>query len=143
MSDVVHFELSEDDFNRLNEAYPNRKSNHDIGNFGVQVVKLYLESIDYSDIIIEKSGVDIQGTLNNTVVMFEVKSTVKPEISYDCLKVSSPKDYKSLTEDNLEIIRVCNVGQKTLDLHFLKYGIDYILVVEPRWRLQKIKKIKV
>lgn len=140
MSDVVHFELSEYDFNRLNEAYPNLRNNHDIGNFGVQVVKLYLESVGYTQVRINEKKVDIEGTLNNVVVKFEVKSTVKSDISYGCLKVSSPKDYKSLTQDNMEIIRVCNVGQKIVDLHFLKHGIDYTLVIEPRWRLQKIKK---
>ncbi|AZA77284.1 hypothetical protein EG347_07080 [Chryseobacterium sp. G0186] len=140
MHKVVNFELSEYDFNRFDATFPNRKSNHDIGNFGVQVVKLYLESIGYTNVIINHKKVDIQGTLNNVLVKFEVKSTVKSEISYDCLKVSSPKDYKSLTEDKMEIIRVCNVGQRNVNLHFLKYGIDYILVEEPRWRLQKIRK---
>ncbi len=140
MPEVVNFELSEDYFTLLNDTYPNRKSNHDIGNFGVQVVKLYLESIGYTDVRINVKKVDILGTINNVVEKFEVKSTVKSEISYDCLKVSSSKDYKSLTEDNMEIIRVCKVGQKTLDLHFLKHGIDFILVPEPRWRLQKIRR---
>ena len=140
MPEIVHFELSEDDFTLLNDAYPNRKSNHDIGNFGVQVVKLYLESTGYTEVRINVKKVDIQGTLNNVVEKFEVKSTVKSEISYHCLKVSSPKDYKSLTEANMEIIRVCRVGQRTVDLHFLKHGIDFLLVPEPRWRLQKVRR---
>lgn len=87
-----NFSTSEDDSTHLDIAFPNKKSNHDIGNFGVQVVKLYLESIGYTNVIIDHQKVDIQGMLDNELIKFEGKSTVKSEISYDCLKVSSPKD---------------------------------------------------
>ena len=135
----IHFKLSEVDYTFLKGEYPDMRNNHDICNFGVHVTKLYLESKGYSNIKIEEKKVDIQGTLNNVVIKFEVKSTCDSEIAFGKLKVSSPKDYKSLVEDGMEIIRICKVGQQTLDIYFLKHGIDFTLTQEPRWRLAKLK----
>jgi hypothetical protein len=132
----IPFILQYNDFKRLTEAYPNMRSNHDIGNFGVEVVKLYLESIGGSNVLMEVDKIDIQATLNGKRIKYEVKSTAKADITFNNLKVSSPKDFKSIKE-GMEIIRVCKVGKQTLDLYFLKYGKDFTLVQEPRWRLKK------
>lgn len=140
MPKLVQFELSEDDFNRLDIEYSDKSKNQHVARFGVEIVKLYLKSKGYTDIKIEEAKVDIQGIINNKVEKFEVKSTRLEDITFYNLKVSSPKDFKALMEDKMEIIRVCKVGQRIVDLHFLKYGIDFILVEEPRWRLAKIKK---
>jgi len=132
------FTLSDKDFNRLKEAYPNMRSNHDIGNYGVNVVKLYLESKGAINVVIEQDKIDVQAIINGTKVLYEVKSTAKSDISFNNLKVSSPKDFKLISE-GMEVIRVCKVGQQTLDLYFLKYGVHFKLVEEPRWRLAKLK----
>ncbi len=139
MNNPIEFSLTNEQFTFLKDKYPNMRSNHDIANFGVSVVKLYLESRGYTDIQIEKDKIDIQGKLNNEVVKFEVKSTVDTNISFDKLKVSSLKDYRLLVEDGMEIIRVCKVGKQTLDIYFLKYDKDFILKEEPRWRLVRKK----
>lgn len=139
MSNPIQYTLTAKDFKYLKATYPNMRSNHDICNYGVQVTRLYLKSKDYSNIKIEEKKVDIQGTLNNVVEKFEVKSTVDSDVAFGKLKVSSPKDYKSLVEEGMEIIRVCKVGQQTLDIYILKYGIDFTLTEEPRWRLVKKK----
>lgn len=139
MSNPIQFTLSNKDYQSLMDTYPNLKNNHDICNFGVQVVKFYLVSKGYSNIKIEEKKVDIQGTINNVVEKFEVKATVDSDIAFGKLKVSSPKDYKSLVEEGMEIIRVCKVGQQTLDIYFLKHDVDFTLKEEPRWRLVRKK----
>jgi hypothetical protein len=135
----IHFALSEKDFNFLRLTYPNMKNNQDIGKYGVQVAKLYLESKGAIEVLIEEKKVDIQAKINGKLEKYEVKSTCDSEIAFGKLKVSSPKDYKSLVEDEMEIIRVCKVGQQTLDIYFLKHGKDFTLTQEPRWRLVKTK----
>jgi hypothetical protein len=139
MSSPISFTLTTKDFEFLRTTYKNMRNNHDICNYGVHVTKLYLESKGYSNIKIEEKKVDIQGTINDVTEKFEVKSTVDSNIAFDKLKVSSQKDHKSIVEEGMEIIRVCKVGQQTLDIYFLKHGIDFTLTPEPRWRLTKIK----
>lgn len=137
MDRPVSFKLSDKDFEKLKEDYPNMRNNHDIGNFGVNVVKLYLESVGATNVCIEKDKIDIQAKINGKLVKYEVKSTVKSNITFNNLKVSSKKDF-GLIKDGMEIIRVCKVGQQCLNLYFLKHGKDFKLVEEPRWRLSKI-----
>lgn len=131
------FKLSNKDFKVLKDRYPNMGSNHDIGDFGVNVVKLYLESIGATEVKLESDKIDIKAMINGELVKYEVKSTVKPEITFNNLKVSSSKDFK-LIKEGMEVIRVCKVGQQALNLYFLKHGKDFKLVEEPRWRLAKI-----
>lgn len=133
----ITYILNLDDFKRLKKLYPNMRNNHDIGNFGVEVVKLYLESKGASNVLMEVDKIDIQATLNGERIKYEVKSTAKADITFNNLKVSSPKDYKAIKE-GMEVLRVCNVGERTIYIYSLKYGRDFDLVEEPRWRL-KIK----
>lgn len=135
----IHFTLSKTDYKSLKVAYPNMRNNHDIGKLGVEVVKLYLESKGAIEVLIEEKKVDIQAIINGKLEKYEVKSTCDSKIAFGKLKISSTKDYKSLVEEGMEIIRVCKVGQQTLDIYFLKYGVDFKIVQEPRWRLAKLK----
>lgn len=138
MNKPISFSLTDNDFKKLIEKYPNMRSNHDIGNYGVHVVKLYLESIGATNVLIEKDKIDIQAKLKGKDVKYEVKSTTKTDITFNNLKVSSTKDYK-LIKKGMEVIRVCKVGKQNLHLYFLKHVRDFNLVEEPRWRLAKIK----
>ncbi|NIK93091.1 hypothetical protein GZ212_13085 [Mangrovimonas sp. CR14] len=138
MNNPIAFSLADIEFKRLNEAYPNMRNNQDIGNYGEHVVKLYLESIGATNVLIGGKKIDIQANINGKNTKYEVKSTTKSDITFNNLKVSSPKDYE-LIKAGMEIIRVCKIGQQTLDLYFLKFGRDFTLKEEPRWRLSKIK----
>lgn len=116
--------------------------NSDIGKLAVEIVKLYFSSIDAGVTFLPgKKGADITVISNAVETSYEVKGTQDPNISFVKLKVSSQACHDALV-NGMELIRVTNIRGNYIKLHFLKHGVDFLLVPEPRWRMKKIKTSK-
>lgn len=133
----VPFELSADDFDRIQRDFPNTGKNADVGKAAVEIVKCYYLSLDNnagfrngpggSDIEIEVRGVP----------EVEIKGTAKSDIDWNSLRVSS-EDCHRLLENGMRIIRVCGIGGQRVLLYYLTHGVDFVMVPEPRWRIQRL-----
>jgi hypothetical protein len=135
--DPVTFTIDLHDFKRLNEAYPNLGKNKDVGNLGIRIAELYLLKLGAKNIQFEVDGYDIQAELNGKLIRYEVKATADSSLAFSKLRVSSLVCHDHLV-NGLEIMRICNVGHQSVDIYFLKHGIDFNLIQEPRWRLSRI-----
>ena len=132
------FIVPQKELKRLQAKYPfHLRDNTEKGLFGVEVAKLYLESLGSTDIVIESEGIDIQVNFNGKHVNYEVKSTVDDKVAYSKLKVSSTRNHDLLV-GGMEIMRISKLGKEEVDIHFLIHGEDFTLVHEPRWRLKKL-----
>jgi hypothetical protein len=134
-----HFTIPEKEYKRLQGAYSNRGKNSHVGKYGVEVVSIYLKSLGGTNIILEpQKGADLSVELNNKVVLYEIKATTDKKVAFGKLKVSSVFCYDSL-KNGMVLIRVSKIGEQTVDIYFLKHGIDFNMVPEPRWRLSKTR----
>ena len=136
MLDRIKFTISKQDFKRLQKTYHNRGKNSHVGKYGIEVGKLYLRSLGGQQIATEIDSVDLQAQLDGNTIKYEVKATADAKIAFSKLKVSSKVNHKMLIQ-GMEIMRICKIGQQTVDIYFLKYGKDFTLKEEPRWRLVK------
>lgn len=131
------FKIQNKDYKNLKEVYRNLGKNSVVGAYGVEIAMLYLKQQGAREIVKEVNGVDIQAILNGRRVKYEIKSTVDSTLAYSKIKVSS-EHCKELLEKGMEILRICNVGRQTVEIYFLKYGRDFTLVQEPRWRVKRL-----
>lgn len=133
------FEISEPQRQDLLAKFPNLGKNSDVGKYSIEVVKMYFLSKDpTSSFSICKGGGDLEVRHRNTSEQFEVKGTIDPGICFQKLKVSSHGCHDALV-DGMTLIRVTNVGQLKMKLHFMKHGVDFLLIAEPRWAVLKVK----
>lgn len=133
------FKLSQQQFDRIKRNYPNTGKNSHIGHSAEMIVKFYFES-NYVDVTFPHGvdGADITITYDGKTENFEIKGTADSNISWSKLKVSSKACHDALVS-GMTMIRVTNIGQKNVELHFLKYGEDFTLVPEDRWAIKRIK----
>jgi hypothetical protein len=116
--------------------------NSDIGKMAVEVVKLYFKSLDSMvEFQIGKNGADITVYLDGKKTDYEVKGTQDATIAFSKLKVSSQPCHDALI-NGMELIRVTNIRNSDMKISFLKHGIDFQLVEEPRWAVKKISATK-
>lgn len=99
---------------------------------------LYLNKLGATEITIEPGGgVDIAAKIKGKNIKYEVKATTDDNVAFHKLKVSS-NICKELLEEGIEIMRICKIGQSTVDIYFLKYGEHFDLVPEPRYRVRRL-----
>jgi hypothetical protein len=134
------FEITQDQLSELISSYPNIGKNSHVGNIAVKVVELFFLS-KYPDALFSRGtkGADIEVLHSGKVERYEVKGTVDPEISWQKLKVSSQDCYNCLVE-GMVLIRVTNIGNTKMRLHFMKYGVDFTLETEVRYAVKQLKK---
>tara|TARA_B100000508_G_scaffold91658_2_gene71436 strand:+ start:827 stop:1243 length:417 start_codon:yes stop_codon:yes gene_type:complete len=133
------FEISDSELKLNKKLYPNLGKNSHVGNQGVAIAISYLKEKGATDIQIPKSGPDIEAVLEGKKIQYEIKATVDDKIAYSKLKVSSNQCYE-LLKSGMELMRICKVGQSKVSIYFLKFGEDFELVHEPRFRVKRIKK---
>lgn len=127
------FEISVEQLERLLKDYPNMGKNSHVGNIAVKVVELYFLSIDpTSKFETGKKGADLTVRYGGKTELFEIKGTVDKDIAWTKLKVSSNDCYNALI-NGMTLIRVTNIGEAKMGLHFMKHGEDFVLVPEARW----------
>jgi len=135
------FTLTDEQLNPLLQKYPNKGKNGDIAKITIEVIKLYFLSLNPKTLF--KTGgrnqPDITVIANGVSTEYEIKGTEDDEISFGKLKVSSKYCHEKLTKGMI-IIRVTNIRNNNMQLHFLKYGLDYLMKEEPRWSVHAIKK---
>jgi hypothetical protein len=139
--ETLDFTISEKQRNNLLILYPNLGKNSDVGKYSIDVVKLFfLSKNKNSKFSVCKGGGDLQIETANGCEQFEVKGTVDEQICFQKLKVSSTDCYNALV-NGMTLIRVTSIGQLNMKLHFMKYGVDFVLVPEARWSVKVPKTI--
>ncbi len=134
------FNLSIKEFNQLQKQYPNKGKNGDISKIAVEIVKLYfLSKTKNINFLKAKSGGDIIVEINGKETEYEIKGTEDTDIAFSKLKVSSQQSHDALVK-GMFLIRVTNIRERNVTLHFLKHGVDFTLKHEPRWSVQEVKK---
>lgn len=138
---IVDFKITKKQLKHLLENSKDGK-NSDIGNMAIEVVKLYFQSIDALAIFENGSdGADLVLLSKGKKTNYEVKGTQDAKIAFGKLKVSSQKSHDALVA-GMELIRVTNIREQAMKIHFLKHGEDFILKEEPRWAIKPIRKTK-
>jgi hypothetical protein len=134
-----NFEISDDELTELLNRYPNMGKNSHVGGMAVELVKKYFLA-KHPEAIVElgKAGADLQISHAGGSESFEIKGTPDENISWTKLKVSSQDCYNALIKGMI-LIRVCNVGNRAITLHFMKYNEDFTLVPEVRFAVKRIK----
>jgi hypothetical protein len=133
------FNLPTEDYNHLQKQYPNLGKNGDISKIAIEIVKLYFQTKSTKITFKKaKNGGDIIVCNNEVEIEYEVKGTEDSELAFSKLKVSSQKCHDAL-KNGMVLIRVTNIRKYNVMLYFLKYGIDFTLHHEPRWKLQQVK----
>lgn len=137
---TVNFSIPQESLDTLIKDSKDGK-NSDIGKMAIEVVKLYFKSLDSTvEFQLGKNGADITVLLDGKKTDYEIKGTQDSSISYNKLKVSSLSCHNALI-NGMEIIRVTNIRKCDMKISFLKHGIDFLLVEEPRWAVKKIRVI--
>jgi hypothetical protein len=139
MEKVHSFIIPASDFRSLQRRYPNAGKNSHIGRLAVEIAQLYFRSVDPGSLCTEvKDGSDLEVRCKGKTRRYEVKGTADDDVAYSKLKVSSWHSYNALKE-GVTLLRITKVGQRTVELPFLRHGIDFKLVKEPRWAVQRLK----
>ncbi len=138
---TIDFSISQQTLDTLIKETKDGK-NSDIGKMALEIVKLYFKSVDAgAEFSSGKNGADITVMSNSIETSYEVKGTQDRNIAFAKLKVSSQACHDALV-NGMEIIRVTNIRENDVKLHFLKHGVDFCLEPEARWALKKIKPLK-
>lgn len=137
--ETFDFLITERERNDLLSLYPNLGKNSDVGKYSIEIVKLYFLSKNPSTkFSVCKGGGDLEIETADDFEEFEVKGTVDENICFQKLKVSSTDCHNSLVS-GMTLIRVTSIGQLSMKLHFMKHGVDFVLVPEVRWSVKSIK----
>ncbi|WP_127138023.1 hypothetical protein [Flagellimonas oceanensis] len=133
---TIDFILTTEQFKHLEKAYPKKGHNADIGKKAVQIAKYYFNSL-YENPKFEDNidGVDLIVHTPNNRLEYEVKGTEDSRIAFSKLKVSSTNVHNKLV-NGLTLLRICSVGNRTVQLHFMQYGEDFLLEPEARWAVK-------
>lgn len=135
---VFDLEITNEELRLILEGNPNMGKNSDVGKAAIKLVKLFFSKTHgVTEFYIGKEGADIIVSMPEENKSYEVKGTAGSDIAWSKLKVSSQHSYNAIT-NGLEIIRVTNVGQQKVKLHFITYGVDFTLVTEARWAVKKL-----
>lgn len=138
---TINFKITRSQLSQLLKHSKDGK-NSDIGKMAVKMVTLYFKSLDSNaQVVPGKNGADIQVISKGTATNYEVKGTQDPKIAFSKLKVSSQPSYNALV-GGMVLIRVTNIRSTDMKIHFLKHGVDFTLMKEPRWAVKPVKSIK-
>ena len=134
----LNFTLTNEQLNELSNKFPNIGKNSHVGRLAVEIAKFYFQDKYNEPKFIEnKNGVDLTVVHNNLQSDYEVKGTSDAKIAYSKLKVSSQACYDKLVNGQI-LLRICNIGNQKVKLHFMKYNEDFTMISEPRWSVKKL-----
>lgn len=130
-------QLSAADKARLDRDYPAPGNSDQTGKRSVELVKIYLHSLDPECKLEEPNGpVDLR-IIKSAILPWkdiEIKGTAAPQIAWNQLKVSGKPSMENL-QRGVPLFRVCNVYSDTPFLFILQHGKDFSMVPEDRWRI--------
>jgi hypothetical protein len=69
-------------------------------------------------------------------VDIEAKGTQASDIAWQQIRVSSQQSHDRL-KAGMPLYRVSNIGSRKVKIHVMKYGEDFEMTHEPRWRVHK------
>jgi len=137
---VYEFALPPAQLEELQKKYWNQGKNSHIGDFAVEIAKLYFQSQDEEAICtIVKDGTDLEVCCKGAITRYEVKGTTDDDVAYQKLKVSSQASYDALV-GGTTLVRVTSVGKAKVRLHFLQFGTDFDLIEEARWAVRPLTR---
>lgn len=132
-----NFTISGIELENLLSQYPNLGKNSDVGKIAVEVAKMFLLSLNPNTTFITRRGIDLTSVLDGIEENFEIKGTASNNISWNQLKVSSQFCHDNLV-NGMNILRITNIGNLDMEIHYLKHAEDFILIPEPRWTIRKV-----
>jgi hypothetical protein len=133
----AEFQITVEKRNELLTLFPNLGKNSDVGKYAIEIAKLFFLIRDSKATFAVCKGGDLGVTVNGKYEEFEIKGTVDADICYYKLKVSSLACYNALL-NGMTLIRITNIGELRMTIHFMKHKEDFILVPEPRWAVLKV-----
>lgn len=141
-ADRISVPLSEVEFQRLNDKYPEGNGSGLIGQRAEEIVAMHLAKVRPGcKIEFPRSGADILVTeAGGNAERIEVKGTRSPDISWGQLKVSSAASFKALSEGSVSVYRVCSVFDRTPSIFVLRCGEHFRLEPEPRWAMKPVRR---
>jgi hypothetical protein len=127
--------ISDIEYKKLNKKYNSNNKNENTEKRAIDIVKIFLKK-SYPNCFFgpQKTGIDLIFTNNKQEIEIEVKGTNDEKIGWGKLKVSSQNSHDQL-RGGMPIYRVYNVFGRKPKIAILRYGIDFDMVVEPRWRI--------
>lgn len=109
----------------------------------IEIVKKYLRDRYGQNIHISVGGfkgADLRVVFEDErKELIEVKGTLKTNVSWSQLKVSSQQSHDNLRK-GIPLYRVIDVGSRTPRILILKYGQDFIMEPEPRWAIKPARR---
>jgi len=137
----VTIELSDCEWEQLNEEFPEGRSSGVIGKRAERIVEMYLRrQYPGCEIARRAVGADLSVRMpSGEEFLVEVKGAASSQIEWGQLKVSSQSSYNSLSMEGTPIYRVCSVFDANPRLHVLRFGEDFQMVAEPRWAVKPAK----
>jgi hypothetical protein len=134
--EIIDIELPEEEFERLNSAYPFTMQSAKVGQRSVEIVKWHFKTIDPNcNFDNGQTDVDLRVTSKANIYDIEIKGTADEDIAWMKLKVSGKRSYQKL-KNGMPIYRVCNVYSKKPRIFILNYNDDFEMIPEDRWSIR-------
>jgi len=134
--EIIDIELPEEEFERLNSAYPFTMQSAKVGQRSVEIVKWHFKTIDPTcNFDNGQTDVDLRVTSKANIYDIEIKGTADEDIAWMKLKVSGKRSYQKL-KNGMPIYRVCNVYSKKPRIFILNYNGDFEMIPEDRWSIR-------
>lgn len=137
--ETIEYKISKRDFQKLNRKYRRRGKSSEIGKRAVDIVKIYFkdnnQNVHFSPESIE--GIDLIAIIGNQRIKIEIKGTAEKGIARSKLGVSGKKSHDYL-ENGMPLYRIANVYGRIVKIFILKYGEDFKMDKEDRWKIKKI-----
>jgi hypothetical protein len=137
--------LTTEKFEELNREYP--ESEKKTAARAEEIVKIYFKETfgEKCSIELGKEGsdlrvrtgptdpileIDVKGTASNTKEVFK-------DIAWDRFYISSNYCHDKITKEDMSIYRVVGVYEPNPRIYVLKYGPDFKVDEQPRWKINK------
>ena len=134
--ETFDIELPEEEFERLNSAYPFDMQSAKVGQRSVEIVKWHFKTIDPNcKFDNTQTDIDLRVTIKEKLFEIEIKGTADKDIAWMKLKVSGKRSYEKL-KNGMPIYRVCNVYNKKPCIFVLHYNDDFEMIPEDRWSIR-------
>ena len=135
----LHLDLSEEEYNTLNTAFPRNMQSAKVGKRAIELVKIYFKKkYPGCSFISPQRGADLKVTHDNGTEEMEIKGTEAADISWAKLKVSSNQSHALLT-NGMPLYRIVSVYDRHPRIIVMSCADDFEMIPEPRWSLRPRK----
>lgn len=133
--------LTDEEYDRLNSAYPKSDGSGLIGRRAEEIVKIYFRRLEAQCKFVDAPpGADLSVMLSegSAPLSIEIKGTAASDLAWPQLKVSSQRSWELLTTQDIPVYRICSVFGKVPSIYVLRHGRDFVLVPEARWAFKRV-----